>query len=281
MTQSEPIDRVFRRLNRQAAEDHFRQYVDTAGHRLAAFKSLVPRLSGPVLDDSEESFSALGAWLLDALEEGERDETTPIWAFTGDDFPGRLSSTSLQLIDGTGLYLAHVLQQRHPHLRWEMAGDPKIVDHQQPVLVGFGLTRLPPLTPVQRVFSARRPDARDPDWLVKLFRVWDENARKARPQGASDIEAIDDVDVVALEDDPEWDVEITIPDSAEHVLGRQRFLELPERLERLPGITRLAWEDRERFLAKLTPEARPEAVRDDVAAALRNAANVGPAGRAR
>jgi hypothetical protein len=275
MTQSEPVDRVFRRLDRKAAEAHYQQYVDTANDRLAAFKSLVERLSGPVLDDSEESFARLGAWLLDALQEGDRDAaSTPVWAFAGDDFPGRLSSTSLQLIDGTALYLAEVLRKRHPHLAWEMARNPKIVDHHQPVLTGFGLTRLPPLMPVMRVFSARRPDARDPEWLVKLLRVWDENARKARPQDGSDIEAIDDVDVVALDDDPDWDVEITIPDSAEHVLGRQRFLELPERLERLPGIVRLAWEDRERFLAKLAPETRHETVRDAVAAALRDAAKV-------
>lgn len=282
MTQSEPVDRVFRRLDRKAAEAHFKEYVETADDRLAAFKSLVERLSGVVLDESEASFARLGAWLLDALEEGDRDAaTTPIWAFAGDDFPGRLSSTSLQLFDGTALYLATVLQKRHPHLAWELARDPKIVDHQQPVLTGFGLTRLPPLMPVMRVFSARSPDARDPEWLVKLFRVWDENALKARPQGASDMEAIDDVDVVALDDDPEWDVEITIPDSAEHLLGGQRFQALPERLERVPGIARLAWEDRERFLAKLTPGARPEAVRDEVAAAMRDAARGGSSGRAR
>ena len=282
MTQSEPVDRVFRRLDRKAAEAHFKEYVATADDRLAAFKSLVERLSGVVLDESEASFARLGAGLLDALEEGDRDAaTTPIWAFAGDDFPGRLSSTSLQLFDGTALYLAKVLEKRHPHLAWAMARDPKIVDHQQPVLTGFGLTRLPPLMPVMRVFSARSPDARDPEWLVKLFRVWDENALKARPQGASDMEAIDDVDVVALDDDPEWDVEITIPDSAEHLLGGQRFQALPERLERVPGIARLAWEDRERFLAKLTPGARPEAVRDEVAAAMRDAARGGSSGRAR
>lgn len=276
MTQSESPDKVFRRLTRRAAEDHFRAYLDSRDRRLAAFTSLVRARGGPELDGSEESVRQLGAWLLDALAEGARDPSNdPIWAPTGDDFPGRLSSESLQLLDGTALYFATVLQRRNPALRWTMASDRGVVDYQQPVLEGFGPTRLAAVMPIMRVFSVRLSQPRDSDWLIKLLRTWNETAKRAASAtGPPADEAIDDVDVVAISEDPDWDVEIWIPDHAERTLGEEEFRQLPKRLEAIDGIERVAWEDRERFLAKVGSEAGIMELKVRVAEAMRQAATV-------
>jgi hypothetical protein len=62
---------------------------------------------------------------------------------------------------------------------------------------------------------------------------------------------IDEIDVGKIEKDADWNVEIWIPEYAEAVLGEEPFAGLEAQLAGLPGVERLAWEDREVFLARV------------------------------
>lgn len=60
---------------------------------------------------------------------------------------------------------------------------------------------------------------------------------------------IDEIDVGAIDRDRDWNAEIWVPESAEAILGEELFVGLEARPAAVPGIERLAWEDREVFLA--------------------------------
>lgn len=68
--------------------------------------------------------------------------------------------------------------------------------------------------------------------------------------GPEDVRAlIDEIGVEGDDGNADWNVEIWIPEYAEPILGEELFVGLEARLAALPGIERLAWEDRERFIA--------------------------------
>ena len=70
--------------------------------------------------------------------------------------------------------------------------------------------------------------------------------------GPDDIRAlIDEIGVERIVGDWDWNAQIWIPEYAEPILGEDLFQELEPRLAALSGIERLAWEDREVFLARL------------------------------
>jgi hypothetical protein len=62
---------------------------------------------------------------------------------------------------------------------------------------------------------------------------------------------IDEIGVDGDDGNAEWNAEIWIPEYAETVLGDELFVGLEARLAALPGIERLAWEDRERFMVHI------------------------------
>lgn len=75
-----PIDFVYRNLSRESAETHFRERRATEAERLEEFVRSVAARGVPALDFSRDSLLHLGAWILDALEDGPRGDDIPIWA---------------------------------------------------------------------------------------------------------------------------------------------------------------------------------------------------------
>jgi hypothetical protein len=90
---------------------------------------------------------------------------------------------------------------------------------------------------------------------------------------AEDVRAlIDEIDVDAV-DSGEWNARIWIPEYAEPVLGGELFESLEARLAAIPAIERLVWEDREVFLARTTPGADLEDLKQRVLDVMRGAVN--------
>jgi hypothetical protein len=91
---------------------------------------------------------------------------------------------------------------------------------------------------------------------------------------------IDEIDVEGDDGSDEWNTEIWIPEYAEPVLGEELFVGLEARLAALPGVQRLAWEDRERFLAHVARGTNLDDLRrgvvDVVRAAVTEAGHVLP-----
>jgi hypothetical protein len=82
---------------------------------------------------------------------------------------------------------------------------------------------------------------------------------------------IDEIGVDGDDGNDEWNTEIWIPEYAEAVLGEELFVGLEARLAALPGIQRLAWEDRERFLAHIARGTNVDELRRGVVDVVRGA----------
>jgi hypothetical protein len=88
-----------------------------------------------------------------------------------------------------------------------------------------------------------------------------------------DIQAlIDELDVQAIDSDPDWNVQFWLPEYAEPILGETIFESLEQRIRAIPGVERLAWEDREVFLAKVAPGTSPETLHERLTEIVRDAA---------
>jgi hypothetical protein len=249
------------KLTRQEAEDALRQYVESEEDRLRWFEAKLVEAGGEP-DYTRESLRAAGVLVRDRLRPP-----------AGQPMPfEHLGDEGRQLIDGVAAYFAACLRRRHPQLGWRLDTYPKSAFYQRPILAGVPGFELYPPTPVAtRLLAAWSEEPQDDDWLVKLFDGW--AGRLHRPKAVA--MPIDDIDVVRIEDDPEWDVEIWIPEYAEQALGDAEYQRLPVRLGRVPGIRKLAWEDRERFLARVEKDTELDEVKSSIAEAMRQAAAAG------
>jgi hypothetical protein len=111
---------------------------------------------------------------------------------------------------------------------------------------------------------------------VKEFDQWSalasETAPGAGPHGDVDAgQDFEDVSVEAIDGDPDFNAELWISEAAETVLGREAYDGLYDRFAAIPGVERLDWEDRERFLVRLRPGTDVHAVRDAARRTLREA----------
>jgi hypothetical protein len=87
-----------------------------------------------------------------------------------------------------------------------------------------------------------------------------------------DVQAlIDELDVQAIDGDPDWNVQFWLPEYAEPILGETVFGSLEQRIRAIPGVERLAWEDREVFLAKVAPGTSPETLHERFTEVVREA----------
>ncbi len=82
---------------------------------------------------------------------------------------------------------------------------------------------------------------------------------------------IEEVGVDPMEGDPDWNAQIWIPEYAEPVLGQELFEGLEARLRAIPGVERLAWEDREVFLVRVARGTNLEDVQAHAVATVKSA----------
>lgn len=251
-------------FTRKEAEDALRQYVESEEDRLRRFERELVEAGGEP-DYTRGSLQVAGVLVRDRLRPPP-GQATPF---------GHLGDEGRQLIDGLAAYFAACLRRLHPQLGWRLDTYRRSAFYQRPILAGVpGLELYPPTPVATRLLAAWSAEPRDDDWLVKLFDGW---AKRLSGPPPDDAMPIDDIDVVTIDDDPEWDVEIWIPEYAEQVLGDVEYTRLPDRLERVRGVRQLAWEDRERFLAKVEKSTTLDEVKTGIAEALRQAEAAGRA----
>ncbi|HZM73427.1 MAG TPA: hypothetical protein VFC71_08600 [Candidatus Polarisedimenticolia bacterium] len=247
----------------------FEQYVSSEAERVDDFRRIVASRGGPreaELDLSRDSLGPLGAWLLEPVPPGPEDAWRPVWAFDrAADDPYLVGSW---LPDGLGSYLMAMLRQRHPSLTWKLEDDRRSIFHGLPLLAGLGpIEQLPYTAALGNLDRARKgPLPHDPAWLVKIFDMWSDLAAKTSGTVAPDAEVeldreLDDVTVEAIEGDRDWNAELWISEAAETVLGREAYESLYDRFAAIPGVERLEWEDRERFLLRLRRGADRDLIR--------------------
>lgn len=255
----------------------FERYISSESERIDEFRRIVASRGGPseaVLDLTRASLGPLGAWLLAPVPRGPEDATKPIWAFDrADDDPYLVGSW---LPDGLGTYLMVMVRRRHPQVAWKLESDRRSIHEGKPVIAGVGPVEFLPYAAVLGTMRRARERSRDPDWLVKVFDGWSDGAAKAAgtdaPAAHADLEReLDDVTVEAIEDDPSWNAALWISEAAETILGRAAFDGLYDRFAAIPGVERLEWEDRERFLLRLTRGTDTATVREAARLALREA----------
>jgi hypothetical protein len=261
------VEWAYQQLSRAEAKAHFERYVATEGERLESFLDLVEHLGGPAradLDLSRGSLGPLGRWMLDAVVDGPRDGEIPLWAKPTPAYQLTFSGDGIRLMDGVATYFAAALHRRHPSLRWTLNTTKVDVDFHTPTLGGLMPVR-PMLVGLTRGRSAEPPDG---DWLLRLFDAWDEAFGSAGGAGADGEPVVDDVEVTRTEM-PGYDVEIWIAEGVEPLIGADAFATLDERISAIPGISKLIWEDRELFYAKLERGTRLPELTDRVKAMLR------------
>lgn len=261
-----------------AARAAFDRYVSSEAARVNEFRRTVASRGGPsetALDLTPDSLGDLGAWLLDPVPPGPEDDQRPVWAWDRPDDDPYLKGSWVP--DGLGTYVFAMLRRDHPGLAWKLEDDKRSIHEGKPVLVGLGPVELLPYAAMKgNLLRARQASPRDPDWLVKLFDRWSNLAAAAspggQPEGSGDIDReLDDVTVEAIEGDPVWNAELWISEAAETILGREAYDGLYDRFAAVPGVERLEWEDRERFLLRLRPATDVDDVREAARRALREA----------
>lgn len=267
-----------------AARAAFEQYVSTDELRLNDFRRTVASRGGPPetsLDLTRDSLGPLGAWLLEPVPVGPEDSHKPVWAWDRADDDPYLQASWLP--DGLGAYVTAMLRRHHPSLTWKLEDDKRSIYHGLPVLVGLGpVETLPYASMSISLDRAREASPHDPEWLVKLFDRWSALTAETAASGPFNADAalehdLDDVTVEAIEGDPDWNAELTISEAAETVLGREAYDGLYDRFAAIPGIERIEWEDRERFLLRLPRDSDRAAVRDAARRALHDARGGGRA----
>ena len=240
------------------ARAKFEEYLSTEGARLNEFRRIVAGRSGPaetVLDLMRPSLGPLGLWLLDPVPPGPEDAQKPLWAWDRADDDPYLHGSWVE--DGLATYVAAMLQQRHPGLTWKLEEDRRSIYHWKPVLVGVGPVETLPYASISILLGrARQASPRDADWLVNLYDRWSALVSEHVAGGQRDADAdldrdLDEVTVEAIDADPDWNAELWISEAAETVLGREAYDGLFDRFAAIPGVERIEWEDRERFLVRL------------------------------
>jgi hypothetical protein len=154
--------------------------------------------------------------------------------------------------------------------RWVFDTDPRFVTGHQPVLQGIVNTphRLASLA-VADVLSGRT--GRPLSALVpKMIDQYDPTLRLARAPGLGENDAVRadaptavaapvTVEVTPLTRGP-WDVQVSLPEEVEDLLGADAYASLEERFAAVPGVRRVVFEDRD--LAVLSTDGlEPEELR--------------------
>jgi hypothetical protein len=267
-----------------AARAAFDAYVATEESRVDDFRRIVESRGGPpaaTLDLSRDSLGPLGAWLLRSTPPGPEDAGKPIWAWNrADDDPYLRGSW---LVDGLATYLVAMLRRRRPSgLAWKLETDRRSIYGGYPVLLGLSPIEVFPYSSALGLLrQARNASPADPAWLVAVHDRWLAQIRQTAETDASDGRPLDtdaelehdldDVTVESFAGDPDWNAELMISEAAETVLGTDAFDGLSDRFAAIPGVERIAWEDRERFLLRLGRGVDPADVRGAARQALRDA----------
>lgn len=230
-----------------------RAYVGQLAWRLPWFRDRVAAAGGPPVDGTVASLDALAAFVAVRAHDPGPVTTEPFWFQP----PGRRpdwTPAGAEWVEGLAAAVAAVITTA-TGARWVFDTDARYVTGHQPVLQGIVNTpqRLATLA-VTEALSGRTP--RPLSVLVpRMIDQYDPALRLAGAPGlgaddgggpAAPVEAAAPVtvEVTPMTGGP-WDVQVSLPEEVEDLLGREAYASLEERFAAVPGVRRVVFEDRD------------------------------------
>lgn len=253
---------------REVALPMARDYVEQLVWRLPWFRDRVAADWGPPADGTVESLDALAAFVAARVHDPSPVTADPFWF----EPPGQRpdwTEAGAEWVEGLAAAVAEVITAA-TGARWVFDTDPRFVTGHQPVLQGIVNTphRLASLA-VADVLSGRT--GRELSALVpKMIDQYDPTLRLARAPGLGENDTVRadapaavaapvTVEVTPLTGGP-WDVQVSLPEEVEDLLGADAYASLEERFAAVPGVRRVVFEDRD--LAVLSTDGlEPEELR--------------------
>lgn len=253
---------------REVALPMARDYVAQLVWRLPWFRERVAAAGGPPADGTVASLDALAAFVAARVHDPSPVTADPFWF----EPPGQRpdwTETGAEWVEGLAAAVAEVITAA-TGARWVFDTDPRFVTGHQPVLQGIVNTphRLAALA-VTDVLTGRtgRPLAA---LVPKMIDQYDPTLRLAAAPGLGEDDAVRadaptaasapvTVEVTPLTGGP-WDVQVSLPEEVEALLGADAYASLEERFAAVPGVRRVVFEDRD--VAVLSTEGlEPEELR--------------------
>ncbi|QNN52924.1 hypothetical protein [Nocardioides mesophilus] len=263
-----------------------RAYVAQLDWRLPWFRDRVAAAGGPPVDGSVESLDALASFAAARAHDPGPVTAEPFW-FEPPGHRPDWTEAGAEWVEGLAAVVAEVITAA-TGARWVFDSDPRYVTGHQPVLQGVVNTpqRLASLA-VADSLSGRT--GRPLSTLVP--KMIDQYARGGRLADAPDLGEADGpraaaapppagpvtVEVTPLTGGP-WDVQVSLPEEVEDLLGAAAYASLEERFAAVPGVRAVVFEDRD-VAVLATDGLDPEELRralDGVLAGLRAAGGAGP-----
>lgn len=234
-----------------------RAYVEQLAWRLPWFRDRMAAAGGPPVDGTVESLDALAAFVAVRAHDPGPVTADPFWFQP----PGRRpdwTEAGAEWVEGLAATVAEVITTA-TGARWVFDTDPRYVTGHQPVLQGIVNTpqRLATLA-VMDASSGRTP--RPLSVLVpRMIKQYDPALRLAgAPVLGADDGAVEGavpaapvvaaapvtVEVTPVTGSP-WDVQVSLPEEVEDLLGPEAYASLEERFAAVPGVSTVVFEDRD------------------------------------
>jgi hypothetical protein len=253
---------------REIALPMARDYVEQLLWRLPWFRDRVDAAWGPPADGTVESLDALAAFVAARVHDPSPVTVDPFW-FEPPSRRPHWTEAGAEWVEGLASAVAEVITAA-TGARWVFDTDPRFVTGHQPVLQGIVNTphRLASLA-VADVLSGRT--GRPLSALVpKMIEQYDPTLRLARAPGLGGndavradaptaVAALVTVEVTPLTGGP-WDVQVSLPEDVEDLLGADAYASLEERFAAVPGVRRVVFEDRD-LLVLSTDGLEPDELR--------------------
>lgn len=238
---------------REVALPMARDYVEQLVWRLPWFRDRVAAAWGPPADGTVESLDALAEFVAARVHDPSPVTADPFW-FEPPGHRPDWTDAGAEWVEGLAAAVAEVITAA-TGARWVFDTDPRFVTGHQPVLQGIVNTphRLASLA-VADVLSGRT--GRPLSALVpKMIVQYNPTLRLARAPGLGGNDAVRGdaptavaapvtVEVTPLRGGP-WDVQVSLPEEVEDLLGAVAYASLEERFAAVVGVRRVMFEDRD------------------------------------
>lgn len=239
---------------REVALPMARAYVAQLTWRLTWFRDRVAAAGGPPVDGTVESLDALAAFVAARAHDPDPVTSEPFW-FEPPGHRPDWTDAGAEWVEGLAAAVAEVITGA-TGAQWVFDTDPRFVTGHQPVLQGVVNTP-------QRLASVAVADAlsgrtgRSLSALVpKMIDQYDPAGRLAGAPilGEDDSRPAADVPTptatpVTVELTPltggPWDVQVSLPEEVEDLLGAEAHASLEERFAAVPGVRAVVFEDRD------------------------------------
>lgn len=238
---------------REVALPMARAYVEQLAWRLPWFRDRVAATGGPPVDGTVESLDALAAFVAARAHDPGPVTADPFWFQPPGQRPD-WTDAGAEWVEGLASAVAEVITAA-TGARWVFDTDARYVTGHQPVLQG--IVNTPQRLASLAVLEASSGRTRRP-LSVLVPRMIDQYDPALRLAGAPPLRAGDGavpavpvpgsapvtVEVTPLTGGP-WDVQVSLPEEVEDLLGPAAYASLEELFAAVPGVSRVVFEDRD------------------------------------